>query len=194
MRIVSKSLLSAVVALPLLATFSSAHAGGYVGIGIGAQSNLEGDIATHFDTDAQSDTSRLMLGQRFGALAFEASVFGTQLRGKSAFTGKSDFATVSLGVDLKYYVGLLGGLEAYGKIGLNKTWLTGPATEGMDYQGRGQEYGAGLQYTINLPLTQVGLWLDYSVQNTELREAQPKGGASLDGEIRMMNLGVSVGF
>lgn len=194
MRPFASLIASSALALPLLLAASPAQAGGYMGIGIGSQGELDGEISKHFTTDGQSDTSRIILGQRFGALAMEASLFGSQLQGNGGFTGTSDFATVSVGVDLKYYVGIAGGFEGYGKVGLNKTWLTGPATEGMDFQGRGTEIGAGLQYTMNLPLTQVGLWLDYTIQNTELRDLDMGPSSNLDGELRMMNLGVSVGF
>jgi len=169
-----------------------AHADGYIGVGLGSGSELEGDISSHFTTDDQTSSSRILVGQRFGSLAVEGSVFGSQLRGASSMTGTGDFATISLGVDLKYYIGLFGALEAYGKIGLNRTWLSGPAaTEDWNYQGHGQALGAGLQYTVNLPLTEVGLWLDYTAQQTELRDGpnQP-----LDGTLSMVNLGVSLGF
>ena len=122
----------------------------------------------------------------------EGAIFGSQLSGASSFVGEGDFTTLSLGLDLKYYLGLVGGLEAYGKIGLNKTWLSGPAAnEDQSYQGRGQALGVGLQYTINLPLTEVGLWLDYTAQQTKLRDGDNQ---VLDGSLEMVNLGVSLGF
>lgn len=170
---------------------SAAHADGYIGAGIGANSELSGEISDHFSTDGDATSSRVLVGERFGALAFEGSLFGSQLRGISGLTGTGDSTTISLGLDVKYYIGLFGGLEGYGKIGLNKTWLA--AADGMDasYEGRGKALGLGLQYSFNLPLTEVGLWVDYTAQDTELRSAD---GPNLDGNIEMVNFGVSVGF
>ncbi|MCP4449533.1 MAG: porin family protein [Myxococcales bacterium] len=176
----------------LLASAGEAHAGGYVGAGIGSGSELSGDIASHFETDEDTTSFRVLVGERFGALAVEGSLFGSQLRGISGLSGDGDFTTLSLGIDLKYYVGLVAGLEGYGKIGLNKTWLTGPDTaEDWNYEGRGQELGVGLQYNINLPLAKVGFWIDYTAQHTELRDGDNQ---ALDGTIEMANIGVSVGF
>ena len=186
------SVLPAFVCSLLLSGVGQAQADGYVGAGIGSDSGLSGDLSSHFATDEDSVSSRILVGERFGALAIEGSLFGSQMSGASGLSGEGDFATFSLGLDLKYYIGLVGGLEGYGKIGLNKTWLSGPAaTEDWDYQGRGQELGVGLQYTINLPLTQVGLWLDYTAQRTELRDGEKQ---ALDGSLEMVTLGVSVGF
>ncbi len=169
-----------------------AHADGYVGFGIGADAELTGEVSNHFTTGEDASSSRVLVGERFGALAVEGSIFGSQLRGASGFSGDGDFTTVSVGIDLKYYIGLMGGLEGYGKVGLNKTWLAGP--EGMSeasHEGRGRSLGLGLQYNFNIALTEVGLWADYTSQDTELRSDD---GPLLDGNIEMMNVGVSVGF
>lgn len=175
----------------LAATAAEAYAGGYVGVGIGSDGDLGGSISNHFSTDEDASTSRILLGQRFGALALEASLFGSQLHGASSYAPSGDYSTLSLGVDLKYHIGLVGGLEAYGKIGLNKTWLDSSEHSDWNYEGRGTELGLGLQYSFDLPITEVGLWLDYSRQTTELRDGVRQ---SLDGEISMLNLGISLGF
>lgn len=186
------AILPLVVGSLLLAGAGEAQADGYVGVGIGSGSELSGDISDHFTTNEGTGSSRLLVGERFGALAVEGSIFGTQLQGASGLMGEGDFSTISLGLDLKYHLGLVGGLEAYGKIGLNKTWLSGPAAAGeQDYQGRGQALGVGLQYSFNLPLAEVGLWLDYTAQQTDLRDGES---VALDGGLEMVNLGVSLGF
>jgi hypothetical protein len=187
------TILPVVLGSLLLLGAGEALADGYIGAGIGAGGELSGDISDHFTTDEDSSSSRILVGERFGALAIEGSLFGSQLRGASGFSGEGDFTTISLGVDLKYYIGLVGGFEGYGKIGINKTWLSGPAaTDDWSYEGRGQEIGVGLQYNINLPLTQVGLWLDYTAQQTDLRDSGET--QDLDGSLSMLNVGVSLGF
>ena len=171
---------------------SSAEANGYVGVGIGSDTRLGGDLDRHFSTDDDSSSRRILIGQRFGFLALEASLFGSELTGDSALVGNDDYSTISLGVDLKFHMGLIAGLEAYGKLGLNRTWLSGPAArEDWDYSGRGNALGVGLQYTFDLPLAAISLWADYTVQRTELRDGERQ---PLDGELAMTNLGISLGF
>ena len=175
-----------------LAQPAEANANGYVGLGVGSDSSISGELSNHFDTSDDTTNSRVVLGQRFGALALEASLFGSQLQGIGGMAGTDEYSTISLGVDLKYHVGLVGALEAYGKIGLNKTWLTGPeTTESLSYEGRGEAMGLGLQYSFNVAVTQVSLWADYTLQRTELRDGDR---IALDGELGMANLGLSVGF
>ena len=186
------ALLPAVFGTLLLVGAGAAHAEGYIGAGVGAGGDLGGELGSNFTTTDDTNSGRILVGERFGALAVEGSLFGSQLVGASNLTGQGDFTTVSLGVDLKYYLGLVGGLEGYGKIGLNTTWLTGSDDSELNFSGRGQELGIGLQYTINLPLTQVGIWLDYTAQQTDLRDSDQR--QTLDGTIEMVNLGVSVGF
>lgn len=170
----------------------TAQADGYVGVGIGSDSALGGDLNQHFSTDDDTSSRRIVIGQRFGFVALEASLFGSELLGDSALVGNNEYSTVSLGVDLKFHLGLILGLEAYGKLGLNKTWLSGPAeTDAWDYSGRGNALGLGLQYTFDLPLASISLWADYTVQRTELRDSDRQ---ALDGELAMGNLGVSLGF
>jgi hypothetical protein len=129
-----------------LASSSEALADGYVGIGVGSDSEISGDLSNYFTTDEETANSRIVLGQRFGAISLEASLFGSQLQGMGAMAAADKYSTISLGVDLKYSVGLIGALEGYGKIGVNKTWLSGPdGGESMNYQGRGNALGLGLQ-------------------------------------------------
>jgi hypothetical protein len=175
-----------------LAQPSEALADGYVGLGVGSDSEISGELSNHFDTNEETTNSRIVLGQRFGALALEASLFGSELQGTGGMAGTEDYATISLGVDLKYHVGLFGSFEGYGKIGLNKTWLSGGSDDSLGYEGRGEALGLGVQYSFNVAVTQVGLWADYTVQHTELRDAdRPE---QLDGELGMFNLGISVGL
>ena len=187
-----KIALPCIAASLLLGLSSQALAGGYVGAGIGSEASISGDLSGHFDTD-EASSGRIVIGHRMGALALEASLFGSDLVGISDFTGRdTEFSTLSLGVDLKYHLGLVGGLELYGKIGLNKTWLRAPdARDDLDYSGRGHALGAGLQYTFPLPVTEISLWLDYTRQTTELRDSTRR---PLDGDLGMLGFGVSVGF
>lgn len=179
-------------ALALLAVPAAAQADGYIGAGVGANSSTGGALGAHFEAGEDADAGRLLLGQRFGIIAIEASMFGTDLRGASDMAGPYDYSTLSLGVGLKLNLPLFLGLEGYGKAGLNKTWLRTPdARENWDYDGRGHELGGGLQLNLPLPAVDLGIWLDYSHQETELRDDDRR---PLDGDIDMLTLGASLGF
>lgn len=187
-----RSLSMFAAAVVTLALASSAHAGGYVGAGIGSDSGLSGDLEAHFSTDDEAGSSRVLLGHRMGAVAVEASLFGAEMNGASGWSGTGQYTTTSLGVDLKLFMPLVGPLEGFAKGGLNKTWLRSPDTrDNFDYSGRGYELGAGLQLTFGLPLTEVGLWLDFTRQITELHDGPRR---TLDGSVDMLTFGLSVGF
>lgn len=187
---------SARLAAPVLIAVLSAaggiaHAdGAYISAGAGPGAGLDGNISRDFTTD-DSMNARLSIGQRIDGLAFEASLFGAGMVGTNDFSGFGrEYDTLSLGVDLKYYFGLIGGLEAYPKIGLNRTWLTG-GRDRYDYDGVGWDLGAGLQYSFD----RVGIWLDFTHQRTNLRDdnrALPN--RNLDGRLNMLSLGVAVSF
>lgn len=176
----------------VLGSSQLAHANGYIALG-------RGD-GTHWEENAISvadHTSHylLILGQRFGAVSLEASLLGEQMQLASGAEDSVATSTLlSLGFDVKYSVGILGGLEGYGKVGLNKTWLGyRRPNSGIDWQssGRGTRFGLGLQYTVNIALGQLGVWLDHAWQNTFLVNDAKQG---TDAEISITTLGLVVGF
>jgi hypothetical protein len=179
-----------VLALLLAASGGVARAdGGYVGAGLGPGAGLDGNISTAFETD-DSMNARLAIGQRLGPVALEASLFGAGMVGKGDFAGPGrEYDTVSLGVDLKYLIGLVGPLEAYPKIGLNRTWLTG-GRDAIDYDGWGWDLGAGVQ----LDFERVAVWLDFTHQRTNLRSDNEVYTRRLDGRLNLLALGMSVYF
>lgn len=184
-----RSVQLATVLVASLTAGGMAHAdGGYVSAGAGPGAGLDGNISNVFTT-RDSMNARLSLGQRFDQLAFEASLFGAGLIGRGDFAGPgTEYDTLSLGVDLKYYFGLVGPLEIYPKIGVNRTWLNGGRNAVNDYDGIGWDLGAGLQFSFE----RVGIWLDFTHQRTNLRD--PDEMRKLDGRLNMLSLGLSVSF
>jgi Outer membrane protein beta-barrel domain len=176
--------------LLLAATATPLHAGGYVSAGMGGGAGLGGSLDQQFNAGDHS-SGRFALGQRLGPVALEASLFGAGLDGATPYVGiGGDYNTLSLGVDLKYYLGLAGPLELYGKGGLNNTWLNGAGPQ-SDYDGRGWDLGGGLQFTLDLPITMAAVWLDYTHQDLALHDG-PK--MPIDGSLDMLSLGVSIGL
>jgi hypothetical protein len=186
MRIFTATLLAT-----LLAGLSAAHADGYVALGVGSRAALSGELGSQFQSEGIS-AGRLALGYRSGNLAIEAAAFGN---GLGPMTGDADVATASLGIDLKYYLHLVLGLEGYGRAGLHRTWLaqSGQAESLMTgYQGNGHVLGGGVQYELeHLLLHGAAVWADYSRQKFDLaNEAQQ----SMSGTADVITVGVSLGF
>lgn len=186
------SRLASVIALCLAGSGGVARAdGAYVGLGAGPGAGLGGDISSAFTTE-ESMNARLSLGQHFGPLALEASLYGAGLVGDTEFAGYgTEYDTLTLGVDLKYYIGILASpLEVYPKIGVNRTWLTG-GPDRYDYDGIGWDLGGGVQFSFD----RIALWLDFTHQRTSLRDDnRTLPNRSLDGRLNILALGVSVYF
>ncbi len=168
----------------------SALAERYVSLGTGSTA-LGGDLQASFD-DESSGAYRLAMGQRFGPLALEASIFGSDFAGSSPEAGNGDFSTFSLGVDLKYHLGLLGPVEGYLKAGLNKTWLSSSDERPYDHRGTGYDLGVGVQWNLNLGAISGALWLDFTHYETELRS--PEFARTFDGALGVTMIGASIGF
>lgn len=177
----------------MLASVPAAHAGGYVSFGIGPEADLGGDLATRFQTD-ELTAGRLALGYRSKNLAIEAVAFGTGLDYMNgAGNGDADLMSASLGVDLKYHLHLLLGLEGYGRVGLHRTWMgANMQDEAPEYQGSGHVLGGGLQYAFDVvPVVDAAVWVDYSHQEFDLTDAAQR---PLSGSADVLTIGVSLGL
>jgi hypothetical protein len=188
MRIFTATLLAAT-----LTGVSAAHADGYVSLGVGTEAALGGEIGERFQAEGRN-AGRLALGYRSSSLAIEAVAFGNGLGAMgSDAAGSATMSTMSLGLDLKYHLHLVLGLEGYGRAGLHKTWLgQGAASEMATYQGDGHVLGGGLQYGFDvLPRLDAAIWADYSHQVFELGDAE---GRPLTGSADVLTFGVSIGL
>jgi hypothetical protein len=165
--------------------------GGYISGGLGGGADLGGELDAFFTTEEQG-SMRLSLGQRVGPVALEASLMHAGLVGQRSYVGMdADYAALSGGIDLKFFVGLAGPLELYGKGGLDRTWLMAPSGSPHDHDGSGWDLGAGLQFTIDTPAAMFAVWLDFTHLRTTLRNP---GSRDLDGRLNTLSLGVSLGF
>jgi hypothetical protein len=188
MRIFTATLLAA-----LLTGVSAAHADGYVSLGVGSEAALGGEMDDRFLSEG-SGAGRLALGYRSRSVAIEAVAFGNGLGFiNSGATSDADMTSMSLGLDLKYHLDLMLGLEGYGRAGLHKTWLSqGVQSEMAAYQGDGHVLGGGLQYAFDiLPKVDAAVWADYSHQVFELEDA---AGEPLTGSADVVTFGVSLGL
>lgn len=171
---------------------ASASAGGYIGLGFGANAKLHGDMADHFTT-TDTTAGRITLGHRGGPLAIEGSIYGTQLNSTDARISGTETSAMSAEIGLKYFFNLQGRLEAYLGGGLNKTWIGDQNSDFMDggYSGNGYSASVGLQYNLEAVLTRASIWLDYTHLQSSLTAASRP---DLEGGTRTLSLGLSFGF
>jgi hypothetical protein len=175
--------------IPLLAltlTAGTAHAGGYLGLGIHSEAGLGGDMNDNFSS-AGHNGGRLVLGTRISRLAVEGSLDRTGLTSTTAVGGGDDHTATSLGVAGKFFVplGASGAFEAFGKLGMQRTWL-------VDHEGDDWFAGVGLQYSFSLGLVGgAALLVDYTHQEVTLRDPERR---PLDGNVRTLSAGLQLGF
>jgi hypothetical protein len=171
--------------LGLVAVSPAADASTYALFGIGPKAGVGGDLDDSVDGDTRS--LRFGLGQRIGPIGLEGSIFGTDLVGTGrGFAVGREFATLSLGIDLKGFFTVIGPIELFGKAGLNQTWIMG-----NDYDGTGWELGGGAQFVLDLPLGYAAVWVDFTHQDLGLsQDARP----DIDGSLQMVLVGASLGL
>jgi hypothetical protein len=181
-----KSLASLTLALAALAAPAAASADSYALFGIGPKAGVGGDLDSAVDGDSRS--LRFGLGQRIEPVALEASIFGADLLGTgNGFASGQEFATLSLGLDLKAFFSLLGPIELFGKVGLNHTWIMG----NNDYAGAGWDLGGGVQFVLDMPAGYAAVWADFTHQRIGLSQ---DGRPDRDGSLDMVMIGGSLGI
>ena len=146
-------------AVLLAATASSASAGTYVGLGVGTSPATSGDVTMAED----GRSGRLQLGYRFGPLSIE----GLAGRADLARDDGASYTWTTLGVAGRVSKALGSGFEVFGRIGYQGTTVDQDA--GMDhYSGKGLLFGGGFEYRLNFVLASGSLFVDYTVERSDL--------------------------
>lgn len=181
----------AVLAVALVAGSSgAATAGGYVGLGLGTGPAVNSDqLSDRLVEDGRS--GRLILGHRFGRIAFEGAVGKFDL----ALSIPNSRATVPYDVyqaqlSGKYNLPLGDGFEAFGRIGLHKQWFTTDTSE-LEASGTGLVLGAGFEYRFGTGIGGMSLFVDYQYSRADMSGDQLDFGAT---STRMWTIGATLGF
>ena len=166
------------------ASASAASAGTYLGLGIGTAASPGGDM-TQTSSDGNR-SGRVMLGMRFGQLSIEGagSRFGL-------FRGSSPYQGTTLAAALKYSLPLGDSFDAYGRGGLQRTWLSTDNTGIADWAGNGWLLGGGFEYHLNLAATAASVFVDYEHTDTTLMN-QTDMKTQKDETIGLWTLGVTL--
>jgi hypothetical protein len=144
----------------LIAAPAVAHAGPYVSAGVGSGPALGGDFDDVLSTDGHS-AGRVGIGHRFGPASLEAAIAGFGVTA-TAPTGQTASGTaLSAQISAKLGVPIFLGIGAYGRGGLEHTWMGPTPSESDRLSGNGKVLGAGLEYNVDFVLASAGVWLEF---------------------------------
>lgn len=150
------SMFRTALALVLVAaTASAASAGSYLGLGIGTApaTSTSTDLMA---TEADGRSGRLLLGIRLARLSLEGSVGRFDL----VVNNQHDFKNTMLGAGLKYNLPLGDNFEAFGRGGVQRTYLNEVMADRYDVAGNGYYLGGGVEYRVEF-LLGGSIFLDY---------------------------------
>jgi len=170
------------VATVLLASTQLATAGGYVGLGIGTAPAMNND-GEELSLAADGRSGRLLVGSRWGQISLEGALH----KYDALSPGREPFEVYQGSIAGKASFPLGNGFEAFGRLGLARTWLVSP---NLDKEGNGFLLGGGFEYKFNLAPTQLSLFIDYQYNAAKLDGDR----GPLDVSSRMWTLGVTLGF
>ena len=168
-----KTLIASIFAVAALA--SAAHAGTYVGVGVGTGAHTDGGMGIFDSNDNHS--GRLVVGDKLGMFSIEGGL-GYMGLGYHA----TDWNAMSLGVAGKINVPITPVFEAYVRLGLESTRLSG--SNGSEISGSGWTDGLGVEYHF----AAFGLFADYSKHTIGFDD--PK----YDGAATMFTIGATFGI
>jgi hypothetical protein len=168
----------------LAASATAAHAGGFVGLGVGTSPATSGDLS--LDEDGRS--MRLQVGYRFGRIAVEG--FGA--RAGIAEENGAPYSWTTLALAGRYNVPLGDKFEAFGRVGLQHTSVD---QEGVDnsFAGNGWLIGGGFEYRLPLAVVGASVFVDYTIERTSLT-SDIRGATEFSMTSRVWTLGGLVSF
>ena len=171
------------VATVLIASTQLAGAGGYVGLGIGTAPAMHDDGDLGLSADGRS--GRLILGSRWGQISLEGALGKYDVLAP----GRQPYELYQGSVAGKASFPLGNGFEAFGRLGLQRTWLVNPIGT-FDKEGNGFLLGGGFEYAFDVAPTRLSIFIDYQYNAAKLDG--DRGPAEVSS--RMWTLGVTLGF
>ncbi|HET7501981.1 MAG TPA: outer membrane beta-barrel protein [Kofleriaceae bacterium] len=162
-----------------LAISTPALADGYLGLGLGTQPAVNDAMMSTARPDGRS--ARGLAGVRFGNVSLEGALNGF---GVIADRERNMY---QLSAALKLSIPLGNNFEAFGRGGLERTWLS---LDNRDLAGDGYLFGGGFEYRLSALIANASLFLDYSYHSATLDDV----GQKIDVTSRFWGLGFTVGI
>lgn len=163
----------------VLATSSLASAGTYVSLGLGGTPDPQGELKVAASTGTSDVAQRkAALGWSLGRIAIEATA--------ARYALGSGHATAA-GVQGRLTIPLDGHFGAYGRVGVERAWLS-DLDPRLGDTADGWVGGVGVEYRLTAPLLgQAAIWAEVTQDQLTFAD-DTKGGA------RMWTLGASLGL
>jgi hypothetical protein len=155
----------------------------YLGLALGSQPGVNDAMASFSPPSGRS--LRGLAGLRFGNVSLEGG-----LNGFGVIFENQDKTVYQLSAALKLSLPLGNNFEAFGRAGLERTWLNLDDPRN-DLMGDGWVAGAGFEYRLNAIVSNASLFADLNVHRVTL-EAQDNN--KLDTTTRIWSLGFTVGI
>ena len=161
---------------------ATASAGGYLGLALGSEPGVNDNLARIASPLGRS--LRGLAGIRFGNVSIEGA-----LNGFTVQTGDFERNIYQASAALKLSIPLGNNFEAFGRAGIERTWLNYD-DERFDLTGDGFQFGAGFEYRLNAIVSNASLFVDYTIHRTTLESTREK----VDATSRIWGLGFTVGI
>jgi hypothetical protein len=170
-----------VAAAACLGLSATASAGPYAGIALGTEPAVNDEFVA-FIAYPDGRSLRALGGYRWGSFSAEGSLGGFGIRSR---VGVGSHA-YQLAAALKGSLPLGNDFEAFGRLGLERTWLTVGGYD-LDMSGNGFLVAAGFEYRLDAVLAKASVFVDYTIRHVTLNNEH-------DLTSRMFSLGFMYGF
>jgi hypothetical protein len=162
----------------------TAAADGYLGLALGSEPGVNDNLRRYAQPLGRS--LRGLAGIRFGNVSIEGALNGFDVVAANTL----DRTIYQLSGALKLSIPLGNNFEAFGRAGLERTWLNFDDPN-LDLTGDGFLVGAGFEYRLNAILANASLFIDYTVHRTTLESMRND---KVDSTLRIWGLGFTVGI
>jgi hypothetical protein len=169
----------------LLAISTTASAGGYLGLALGTQPEVNDELTTRAPNATPVGRSlRGLGGVRLGNFAIEGA-----LNGFGVVTNRGDQNVYQASVSAKLNLPFGNNFEGFGRAGLERTWLN-LDDDRYNLTGDGFLVGAGFEYRLDLGINDVSIFVDYTIHHASLENTS----GEVDETSRIWGLGFTVGI
>jgi hypothetical protein len=178
---IMKSRLLVAIGLVVTST-TAASADGYLGLGVGTPPGVNDAMESFSPPSGRS--LRGIAGIRFGNVSLEGA-----LNGFGVVFKNQNRTVYQLSGALKLSLPLGSGFEAFGRAGIERTWLNLDDPRN-DLMGDGFLVGAGFEYRLNAIVSNASIFVDYNIHHASLAAQD----GMLDTTTRILGLGFTVGI
>lgn len=145
-------------------TAAAAHAGTYIGVGVGTGASMGDDAGNTYEADGRS--ARLALGYRIGPFSIEGMYSGYGVVVDHQASAAYDVRNLQIAG--KYNFALGDNFELFGRLGLLRSDLNARDQSTLDTNGDGYTLSVGAEYKVNLVLSGLGIYMDWTRNSVDL--------------------------